>query len=317
VVGERQTANLERQAWEVSNMSSSSVKDLLFDHLAWAELSLADVEAISGPLSAVVGPKFEYVRSCRYTTGFVISTFRHRESGVEFNLLPGGRFQMGLSEQEYRDAIRLPNCRDDILRGLMPVRDVTVEPFLMSRFPLLEQFVRQHVQLARGLFRPEFSDDPGDPVPVYMTRDEVEAVTTKFGFLLPAEAQWEYAVRGATTTLFYFGSAIPDRETLANKILLTKFSADLIDDVAVANPFGLIGMLTGSWCRERYAPVGQAHRVTNLQDNGPYVVRGGGAIFWPWQNQSEWMMCMSAMRMSSDDFEDGTCSVQVVMPLGG
>jgi len=298
-------------------MSGSSVKDLLFDHLAWANLSLADVEAISGALSEVVGPKFKYVRSCRYTTGFVISTFQHRESGVEFNLLPGGRFQMGLSEQEYQDALGLPNCREDMLTGLMPAKDVTLEPFLMSRFPLREQFVRQHVQLVRGVFRPEFSDDPDEHVPVYLTRDEVETVTGKFGFLLPAEAQWEYAVRGTTTTLFYFGSAIPDRETLANKILLTRFSADVIGDGTIANPFGLIGMLTGSWCRERYGPVGKPHPISTPQDNGPYVVRGGGAIFWPWQNQSEWMMCMSAMRMSSDDFEDGTCSAQVVMPLGG
>jgi hypothetical protein len=42
-------------------MSSSSVKDLLFDHLAWANLSLADVEAISGALSEVVGPKFKFL----------------------------------------------------------------------------------------------------------------------------------------------------------------------------------------------------------------------------------------------------------------
>jgi formylglycine-generating enzyme required for sulfatase activity len=287
----------------------------LLDHTLWAKLSLSDVEAIAEELSTVVGPDFEYGFSRRYTTGYVIPTFQHRETGVEFNLLPGGRFHMGSSDQEYQDATRLPKCREELLRGLMPSRDFTVKPFLMSRFPLLEGFVRQHVQLVGGLFRPEFSDNPGDPVPIYMTRDEVEAVATKFGFLLPSEAQWEYAVRGGTTTLFYFGSTLPDEQTLGSKILLTKFDQDVTDDVAVANPFGLIGMLTGSWCQDRYRPTGRASQNRPVEDDGAYVCRGGGAIFWPWQDQGEWMMCMSAMRMSSDDFEDSTCAVQVVVPI--
>jgi formylglycine-generating enzyme required for sulfatase activity len=297
-------------------MSSFDVKDALFDHSAWAELSLADVEAISSQLSVVAGPEFEYVCAHRYQTGYVISTFRHRESGVEFNLLPGGRFHMGLSEQEYHDATRLPNCREDLLRGLMPTKEVSVRPFLMSRTPLLESFVRQHVQLARGLFRPEFGDS-GDPVPIYMTRDEAGAVAGKFGFLFPAEAQWEYAVRGGTTTLFYFGSTLPDKQTLGSKILLTKFDDGVLGDVAAANPFGLVGTLAGSWCLERYTVASDAPQRAGTQGSGPYVVRGGGAIFWPWQNQSEWMMCMSAMRMSSDEFEDQTCAAQVVVPVRG
>lgn len=298
-------------------MHSPDMREALLSHAVWAKLSLADVETISDQLSAVVGPEFEYVFARRYTTGYVVPTFRHWESGVEFNLLPGGRFRMGLSEQEYQDATRLPNCREDLLRGLMPTKEVSVKPFLMSRTPLLESFVRQHVQLARGLFRPEFGDDPRDPVPIYMTRDEAEAVAGKFGFLLPTEAQWEYAIRGGTTTLFYFGSTLPDKQTLGSKILLTKFDEGVLDDVTVANPYGLIGTLTGSWCLERYTPTSDASRSGERQGDGPYVVRGGGAIFWPWQNQSEWMMCMSAMRMSSDDFEDHTCAAQVVVPVRG
>src|SRR5271166_2036456 len=99
-------------------MNSSSVRDVLLDHCAWAKLSQVDVEAISGELAALVGPEFSYVQSRRYTTGYVIPTFRHVGSGIEFNLLPGGTFCMGLSHQEYEAAMRLPNCREDLLAGL-------------------------------------------------------------------------------------------------------------------------------------------------------------------------------------------------------
>src|SRR6185503_13111701 len=78
------------------------------------------------------------------------------------------------------------------------------------------------------------------------------------------------------------------------------------------NPFGLRGIFTGEWCADEY----QASLApTSRSVKGSYVVRSGGAVFWPWQDE-EWVWCMSAMRMASKYLINGTSGLRLVHDLG-
>lgn len=100
------------------------------------------------------------------------------------------------------------------------------------------------------------------------------------GLGIPTEEQWEYACRGGTSTLFFFGDKLPDQPTL-EKLLMARFEQLT---PAAANPFGLYGMFVGEWCRNRFRPNYSPDAVT--EDS--YTVRGGGSVFWPWQDADEW-----------------------------
>jgi formylglycine-generating enzyme required for sulfatase activity len=96
------------------------------------------------------------------------------------------------------------------------------------------------------------------------------------GYRLPTEAEWEYACRAGTTTLWFIGD---DFETAANIDSLREYQSYHSGAAAKANPFGLLDLYGGSSerCFDRYSPYG-AEAVTDPfaqpGDSGG-VVRGG------------------------------------------
>jgi formylglycine-generating enzyme required for sulfatase activity len=296
----------------------TALPDALSDLGAWLSLGPREQDALVSEVGAALGPRFAHRRTARYGGGasFRVPTFEHRPSGVVFNLIVGGRFRMGLSASEERAALGVGPDLAPYADWMRPARDFSVRPFLMSRFPVLDSLAREHVTLDPELFRPEFAEQEGDRVPVYLARGEVEALTAKLGFGLPSEAQWEYACRGGTSSLFHFGDALPDEETLETRILLYNFNDEGANDAA-ANPFGLVGLHVGEWCEDSFAEDYGGHPGSDEPVRGgpPYVVRGGAAALWPWQSGDEWVLCASAMRRGSDTLEDGTCGARLVTSL--
>lgn len=272
----------------------------------WLNLSEDKQDAVVRELEEQL--RGEYVHQCTLNysdqPSLRIPTFRHLPTGVEFNLIVGGQFDMGFSIQEEEALRKLINGNNFFLDSfdfMRPVHSVRVNPFLISRFPILNTFVQEHLKLKPDDFVSEFAENNFDIVPASLTREQIDVLMEKFGFCLPSEAQWEYAYRGGTTTLFYWGNELPKDEVLEKKILLYEFS-DPQRCREAANPFGLVGLSVGEWCADSFYQDYCYATGTDLPVIGgsPYVARGGAAIAWPWQECDEWIMCLSAMREQSD-----------------
>ncbi|MGD9723624.1 MAG: formylglycine-generating enzyme family protein [Pirellulales bacterium] len=229
----------------------------------------------------------------------LLPTFHHTATNLDFKLVLGGRFRMGLSDAEESAARANYDPPPLNLDEMRPVRDLAVEAFFMSVSPILG---REWLNL-----NGESAVDAPPDRPVFVTHEQATRFTIAFGCRLVSEAEWEYACRGGTSTLFFFGDKLPPDDALAAYVAPDYRKRDECG----RNPFRLCGMFTGEFCADEY------RRSLNPRERpiaGVHVVRGGGAFFWPWQDQ-EWVWCMSAMRMPSTDLVDGVCGFRLVHDL--
>ena len=294
------------------------VPEALRDLKMWQLLTRDQQDTIISELATALGPDYIHKKTTTYVNdpSFRIPTYEHIPSGLEFNLVVGGRLGMGLSVAEEQAGLNIGPELSPYVDTMRPVHAVTVDPFLITRFPVLESVAREYIQLDPDVFRPDFTNEEGDEVPIYLLREELEALQAELRFNLPSEAQWEYACRGGTETLFYFGDSLPDEVTLDTQIFLSIFN-DEDRNTRAANPFGLVGLHIGEWCEDSFRDDYSNASDSDLpiKDGPPYVVRGGAAALWPWQSGDEWILCASAMRRSSETLEEGTCGARLVRSL--
>jgi hypothetical protein len=223
--------------------------------------------------------------------------FTHCESRLKFRYIFSGRYIMGLSETEESAARNIFDPPPISPSEMRPVHEVFVQPFLMAEAPIINKMARD--------FLVRFPDSGVlAAYPAFFTRNEAEEIAKLFGGLLPTEEQWEYACRAGTSSLFCFDANILNRDELQRWL-----EWDLSDPNLAANMFGLTGLFFGEWCRDRYR---NSYAISAMEEADDYVIRGGGAYFWPWQN-NEWVWCMSAMRMPSSDLIDNTAASRVVV----
>ena len=137
-------------------------------------------------------PGFTYLRTATYSCGGVTNTvqeFRHEKTGMEFVLIPGGTFTMGS-----------PNTEADRDRDEMQ-HSVTLSPYLISKTEVT-QAVWERIM---GI-NPSFFKGPERPVEKVSWNDCV-SFCEKVGLALPTEAQWEFAARAGTQSVYYWGQA--------------------------------------------------------------------------------------------------------------
>jgi formylglycine-generating enzyme required for sulfatase activity len=260
-------------------------------------MAISSQESFWRKLQDVLGEQFEVTTDSSEDDGIQGKIF-HRSTEMEFRYIPEGTFEMGLSQVEEEFARELCDPPPINLEEMRPVHTVAIKPFIMSCTPVLNNVAKQFFDL---------EDMSGDFYPTYLARTQISTLLSELGLRLPFEQEWEYACRANTKTLFTFGNSLPEDEELSRWL-----SLDFSDPrKLLSNSFGLYGMFTGEWCQDEY-------RVTYAPDSpvekGSFAIKGGGALFWPWQDE-EWVWCVSAMRMPSRDLIDGKCGLRLVLDI--
>lgn len=128
-----------------------------------------------------------------------------------------------------------------------------------------------------------------------------------FRWALPTSAEYEWALRGGTRGVFYWGDDLPafvlkngtfekpsaeelrraaERPGVAfEDVMLYGFDPDRPRVWPYANRFGLAGMLAWkTWCA----------RIEGKRVGFPLVVRGGAMNWWGWQQCGEWKLLLNA-----------------------
>ncbi len=219
------------------------------------------------------------------------------ELSVRLRWLPRGVRRIGLSDQELAAARALAPLPDITVEELTPVVEIEVGPAWVGELPLTAG-VACHL----GIDQP----DVPDVHPARLTRAEAIEACGQLGGRLPSEAEWETCARAGSSPLFPWGDELLPDESLE------PWLAWNLDGELARNPAGFGGLFFGEWCSDEFR-VSHAPGAPTVA--GAHVIKGGGAQFWPWQDQ-EWVWCMPAMRMPSTDlFADGRAAARLVMDV--
>ena len=230
-------------------------------------------------------------------------------TGMEFVYVPGGCFQMGQTETEKTQLIQEVGKEgyEKYYQDELPRHEVCLQGFWMGKYEVTNaqyrRFKSNHDSQSY-----EGKSLNGDDQPVVMVSwNDAQALTdwlTKQGrgeFRLPTEAEWEYAARGGTEKIRYWGddpkhaqacqyANVHDRTSKQAFSGLTRQGHDCNDGYAVTAPvgqfepnaFGLYDMHGNvwEWCQDTYhenykgAP-NDGSIWGNLGDGKEKLLRGG------------------------------------------
>jgi formylglycine-generating enzyme required for sulfatase activity len=188
--------------------------------------------------------------------------------GMRLLEIPAGEFRMGNLQEEFPSGLvdlmdqQVPRGEKVMIHGdwdERPIHPVTIStPFKMSETEVtIEQYKR---------FRPEYSgEDAHAPYATGASWEDAMAfcewLSTREGrpYRLPTEAEWEYVCRAGTSTPFWSGDRLPNK-----------------DD---RHPWGVRNLHSGvsEWCLDWYGPypAGPLHDPVGPKAGKVRVIRGG------------------------------------------
>jgi len=172
-----------------------------------------------------------------------------------------------------------------------------VDPFAVAEHPILEK--------EAAIITRDFHVNAPD-APIFASRDISTKILNKLSSRFLSELEWEAATKTGEDNLFPFGNFLPSHDALETWL---SFDYKVFSKKKLKNK--LCGLFFGEWCEDKFS---DSHAKGSAKRDSEYVIKGGGAYFWPWQD-AEWVWCMCAMRMPSSDLLDGTAALRPAISI--
>jgi formylglycine-generating enzyme required for sulfatase activity len=190
--------------------------------------------------------------------------------GIEFIYIAGGEFMMGQPDP----SLACSECSKDE----QPAHRVTLHSFWMSKYEITQKQFRAVMGENASYWSGD--DLPVDHVPWNSAKEFCRKFSVRHGVTarLPYEAEWEYACKGSTRTIYYWGDTVDGRYCW--------YAANAGDrthpvGMKLPNPQGLYDMAGNvwEWCEdwysENYYSISPSENPKGPANGRERVMRGG------------------------------------------
>ncbi|MHC4416741.1 MAG: protein kinase domain-containing protein [Planctomycetota bacterium] len=206
------------------------------------------------------------------------------ETGLVFVLVPGGAFNMGSEPPSEDKPVGSPNVdpHSTIEDDERPVHRVELEPFFVSKYEMTQAQWRRVTGENPSKWTPGRISIPLWGNTILYPVDTVSwvvgnRVLSCLGLTLPTEAQWEYAARAGTTTVWWTGEdwrSLRGAENLSTR-RRTPVGSYRPNAYGLHDVLGNVGELVRDWYGSYELPPRCGDGERGVQPSGYRVRRGG------------------------------------------